>query len=1538
MKKRICATFLALCLIMPLLPASALAAEPGEEESQAAVCTCETLCTEGTVNEQCPVCMADIAACTGEAPQPEAPACTCETLCAEGAVNEQCPVCMTDITACTGEAPQPEVPVCTCETLCAEGAVNELCPVCMADIAACTGEVSQPEVPVCTCETLCAEGAVNELCPVCAGDLSACTGIAEVPETPETPETPEVPETPENTETPETPVEPVPLADNVIYVSSSGDDAFDGSKDKPYATLATAVANAKDGDTIELLSDLISTKYAIISAKDITINGNGFSITRGKGFTPQNDGRGGYNPAMIEVANGTKLTLVNITLDDGLKTEGEIFLEQPTEGDNKQNENKVQDAIIAAYRGGGTIILGNNTVLKNFGGMSAVRIGGPGQGGEGTSTLIMQDGSKIVDDMNTPRSGGVAAIWSQGGKIEMQYGSEISNIDGRAIFLEDGGLATVCGSIENITANSVMTYDPAKGTGLGGGSMGGFGGIAVAAKGNSTFTLGEKGKISSIISDESKSGDVAVMLENSTFATENNSTVSNIDIIGLVDSNGGKIILGGNLTACQSKNVLFRLRGGGEVTFKLLGSGSIVKCTAETAMLYLNGGKPNIEVAGTIDDINVPALWISNNGSRQGGTVTLTETGVITNIKGAGIRAQDPSTVTIAGTITNCSSYAVIYEPKATQSLLKIEGTATIQDNNRGKAQIQVTEKLTATNAQEHVEIAPGGLDGNKTIDLKAFDVTLDDGYASIQLGNANSSAVDAIKASVEKQYPGWKVLGSSALWFQPSEESVHFAATKPYGIKKTSLFAAYIPLNEDGTPVAGFEAELKEVTYAESIDVALDGLSAGQSYALMFVNNLEYTLSPDDITVYTGGGQNDEIYDNGGLPKLTLSNCIDKISNNTEVLIDGTAVPGDAAAKMKAITDLFTVTYTDQDGKKITNDETPGEYTATLSWADGTPKTLKIGGNDVKKDFETGTLIVRHTEDKEEAEKGTNTYLLEKNEPTEQVTNAVAIAKEGFLGSDPNFYINGDSNREITKTDGISILDDSLLLEHENDNRQQLMEQKAADFLGDAGDKKAYAFDFHYLDLVDAYNGNAWVSASYGTIVYLPYPAGTDSTTKFTLVHYKDLHREYGISGQENVEQAILACDLEKIPVTNTEYGIKFEVDSSGFSPFALVWTVDAHTITATAGPGGSITPSGAVTVADGMGEYFTITANPGYYISDVKVDNTSVGAVSSYSFTNVTKDHTITAIFAEDSSGGSVDPSPDDYTLHYVTNGGKHLSAETKSHSWTKAYEDLPTPVRDGYTFAGWYWDLRLTDPVRGDVKVDQTTVDLYAKWEADGTVSGSGDVSHWLDTVNHKAFLSGYPDGTFGTDQNMTRAEVAQMFYALLLDKDVAITKTFTDVPADAWYAKAVNTLASLGMLGGYPDGTFQPERTITRAEFAVVALAFTDGGSGASCSFTDVNRSDWFYQYAAQASEYGWIGGYPDGSFRPNNPITRAEVSVIVNNMLERSADARFIDRNQDKLVSFTDLASRHWAYHAIMEATNTHTYTKEGSSEVWNTIK
>ncbi len=212
----------------------------------------------------------------------------------------------------------------------------------------------------------------------------------------------------------------------------------------------------------------------------------------------------------------------------------------------------------------------------------------------------------------------------------------------------------------------------------------------------------------------------------------------------------------------------------------------------------------------------------------------------------------------------------------------------------------------------------------------------------------------------------------------------------------------------------------------------------------------------------------------------------------------------------------------------------------------------------------------------------------------------------------------------------------------------------------------------------------------------------------------------------------------------------------------------------------------------------------------------------------------------------------------------------------------------------------------------------------------------VSDLLNTEDHIQYLFGYPDGTFGPENNMTRAEVAQMFYNLLLDQDVEITKTFDDVPANAWYTKAVNTLASLDIISGVGDNKFEPERSITRAEFTAMAMKFAVGGEEGENIFSDVDEDDWFYDAVVNSIQYGWIHGYGDGTSRPNNPITRAEVTAIVNNMLGRAADEDFVDEHAEELTPFSDI-EKHWAYYHIVEATNDHDYTKPSSGENWTKL-
>ena len=309
--------------------------------------------------------------------------------------------------------------------------------------------------------------------------------------------------------------------------------------------------------------------------------------------------------------------------------------------------------------------------------------------------------------------------------------------------------------------------------------------------------------------------------------------------------------------------------------------------------------------------------------------------------------------------------------------------------------------------------------------------------------------------------------------------------------------------------------------------------------------------------------------------------------------------------------------------------------------------------------------------------------------------------------------------------------------------------------------------------------------------------------------------------------------------------------------------------TITATADEHGSISPSGTVTVKRDGSQSFTITPDSGYQIADVKVDGKSEGAVNTYTFTNVTANHTIEATF-----------------------------------------EKKPTkPIDPPYI-----------PPVAPDEPADP-----------DDT-----GVSDLLNTKDHIQYLFGYPDGTFGPENNMTRAEVAQMFYNLLLDQDVEITKTFDDVPANAWYTKAVNTLASLDIISGVGDNKFEPERSITRAEFTAMAMKFAVGGEEGENIFSDVDEDDWFYDAVVNSIQYGWIHGYGDGTFRPNNPITRAEVTAIVNNMLGRAADEDFVDEHAEELTPFSDI-EKHWAYYHIVEATNDHDYTKPSSGENWTKL-
>ncbi len=304
-----------------------------------------------------------------------------------------------------------------------------------------------------------------------------------------------------------------------------------------------------------------------------------------------------------------------------------------------------------------------------------------------------------------------------------------------------------------------------------------------------------------------------------------------------------------------------------------------------------------------------------------------------------------------------------------------------------------------------------------------------------------------------------------------------------------------------------------------------------------------------------------------------------------------------------------------------------------------------------------------------------------------------------------------------------------------------------------------------------------------------------------------------------------------------------------------------EVRIITATADEHGTIEPAGTITVPKGGNKTFTITPDSGYCIKDVLVDGKSVGAVTEYKFENVTEAHKIHATFARN------------YTPYYP-------------------------------------------------IQPEQPKVDI------------PDDDALGLNTTDHFAYIVGYGNGQVRPQNAITRAEVATIFFRLLTDdvreENFTSTNKYTDVAAGAWYNNAVSTLGAMGIITGYPDGTFRPNAYITRAEFAAIAARFDTDGDKTLAAFSDI-ANHWAKDEISVAYNNGWVDGYPDGTFGPQRNITRAETVTLVNRVLNRKPETE--DDLLPDMTTWTDNADKKaWYYLAIQEATNSHYYKYKENSE------
>ena len=294
----------------------------------------------------------------------------------------------------------------------------------------------------------------------------------------------------------------------------------------------------------------------------------------------------------------------------------------------------------------------------------------------------------------------------------------------------------------------------------------------------------------------------------------------------------------------------------------------------------------------------------------------------------------------------------------------------------------------------------------------------------------------------------------------------------------------------------------------------------------------------------------------------------------------------------------------------------------------------------------------------------------------------------------------------------------------------------------------------------------------------------------------------------------------------------------------------------------------------------------------------------------------------------GGSSSGHSTRYTLHYESNGGTAYKDERCS-SGTKVTLDK-TPTRESYTFTGWYADKALTQKITSVTMNSDKTV--YAGWEATG-------VPDKLNGDDHFAYVIGYPDGKVHPEGNISRAETATIFFRLLKadirDGNLTADNDFSDVSDGQWHNKAISTMAKLGIVKGRRADRFDPDASITRAEFAAICARFSTKPVENSGSFSDIS-GHWAENEIERAAAFGWISGYPDGTFRPDARITRAEAMTMINRVLCRMPQSE--SDLLDSMVTWPDNKPSDWHYLAVQEATNSHGFNRQGEvGESWTKL-
>lgn len=609
-------------------------------------------------------------------------------------------------------------------------------------------------------------------------------------------------------------------------------------------------------------------------------------------------------------------------------------------------------------------------------------------------------------------------------------------------------------------------------------------------------------------------------------------------------------------------------------------------------------------------------------------------------------------------------------------------------------------------------------------------------------------------------------------------------------------------------------------------------------------------------------------------------------------------------------------------------------EYTMTIYGGGNvdTGNVQAVIGSDTYSVFvDTGDLTVRGVND------ATATSEVAEQAP-ETVSAITAVAD-----SDTTYYIN-DSAIPVRDDAEIHLLADKLAATPE------ALVKAAKDAIKAELENPEY--DFMYLDLVDSSNGNAYVTLNKDgeadgeadtVTIHWPIPDDADPDGKFYVVHFDGLDREYDVADLDDLLNNPENPDkVQVITYTKTDDSLKVSKDgksvsfeTSTFSPFALVYEKTS-------------TPTEQVTVtfkishgtwSDGTDSDKTVTITKGTALTAAQIP-TGMRADSGYTGgswnttpnTTTALNNDVTYTYSFTKSGGG-EYNPKDATLRFNSRGGTEFDDIVRDDPFEyNPYNKIPS--RPGYRFTGWYDSSRLDNRYDEDeeISVPMGITTVFAGWE-------ETSVPSMLNGDDHYAYIQGYSDGTVRPNANITRAQVATIFFRLLdedvRDDNLTTYNTFPDVDEDYWANTAISTMASLGVINGRNSGLFDPDAYITRAEFAAICARFDDSGVDGITTFTDT-VGHWAEDEISRAAALGWIQGYSDGTFRPNQYITRAQAVTMINRVLCR------LPEDTDDLLSgmntWTDCHEDDWFYLAIQEATNSHDFVaKDRVYESWTDL-